>query len=414
MASNPTAPQRSEDKKGQAEEARKALADLSQSKPATSQPVLTATLVQLEKAMQSPVIAYVTSVRWQLVAQMSQDAVREFFDHLLNIKLKDGKKLPKITVFVVSNGGDSVVPWQLTACLREVADAITLLVPYRAYSAATLLALGADEIIMGPFGQLGPIDPAVQNDFNPDAGGGQKLMISVEDVKSYVRFIKSTVGITHEDELIKAVTALTDKVHPLALGNVERFISQSRMIATKLLQMHMPEDRSHLIKDVVEMLASKFYFHGHSIGREEARELGLNVINATRPLESLMWNLFLEYERLGNMHSPYDPGAEITRARIAAEAARLPEYTALVADAKANGANSFVAHQMAETMLNQNHQPVTVQEEIPYVFIDSRELSSRYIVNKQYELLPEQTPGQPLIRQEVTFQGWRRHTVPTV
>lgn len=48
-----------------------------------------------------------------------------------------------------------------------------------------------------------------------------------------------TVGVRHEDELIKAVEILAQKVHPLALGNVERFISQSRMIARKILLTHM-------------------------------------------------------------------------------------------------------------------------------------------------------------------------------
>src|SRR5271157_5146327 len=35
--------------------------------------------------------------------------------------------------------------------------------------------------------------------------GPQKIGISVEDVKAYVSFIKETVGIRHEDELIRAI-----------------------------------------------------------------------------------------------------------------------------------------------------------------------------------------------------------------
>ena len=45
----------------------------------------------------------------------------------------------------------------------------------------------------------------------------------MEDVKAYISFIKATVGITHEDELVKTIEALVSKVHPLAIGNVERF-----------------------------------------------------------------------------------------------------------------------------------------------------------------------------------------------
>src|SRR5207253_9880947 len=138
-------------------------------------------------------------------------------DHLL---LFDGKPLPKLDVFLVSNGGSGTVPWRLISLFREFAKSIGVLIPYRAYSAASLLALGADEIVMHPFAELGPIDPTVSNEFNPkEDGTGRSLGISVEDVKAYVNFIKNTVGITHEDELIKAIEVLAKKVHPLALGN---------------------------------------------------------------------------------------------------------------------------------------------------------------------------------------------------
>src|SRR4030095_8544102 len=111
---------------------------------------------------------------------------------------------------------------------------------------------------MHPFAELGPIDPTVTNEFNPlaDDGTGRRLGISVEDVKAYVSFIKTTVGITHEDELIQAIEILGEKVHPLALGNVERFIAQSRMIARKILRTHATEVDSHTIDEIVENMAS--------------------------------------------------------------------------------------------------------------------------------------------------------------
>src|SRR5207249_2408356 len=105
-----------------------------------------------------------------------------------------------------------------------------------------------------------------------------RIGISVEDVKAYVNFIKSTVGIHHEDELVQAIRALTDKVHPLALGNVERFLSQSRLVARRLLGTHMGTADPHVIDEIVENMASKLYFHGHPINRKEAKdELKLKV-----------------------------------------------------------------------------------------------------------------------------------------
>jgi hypothetical protein len=176
--------------------------------------------------------------------------------------------------------------------------------------------------VMGPFGQLGPIDPTVQNDFNPvDERTNQKIGVSVEDVKSYIQFIKTTVGITHEDELIRALEALIQRVHPLALGNVERFLTQSRMIARKLLRTHMSEDHEkHIVDEIIENMASKLYFHGHPISRAEARaDLHIQAVaDARRDIDDALWELYLEYENLLEMALPFNPGGELNKLRILA------------------------------------------------------------------------------------------------
>jgi hypothetical protein len=254
-----------------------------------------------------------------VAAAMADDQVRAFFDHML---LLPRRPVEKLDLFLVSNGGSGTVPWRLTALLREYAGKVGVLLPYRAYSAATMIALGADEIVMHPFAEMGPIDPTVQNQFNPRDASNQTLGIGVEDVSSYIRFVKETVGITHEDELVEALKALTDKVHPLALGNVERFLAQSRMIARKILKTHMLEDSDdHVIKEIVENMASRLYFHGHPINRIEAqRDLKLKVTQEVSPeLENALWDLYRLYEEEFQNLVPHNPVGDITRAAIEAE-----------------------------------------------------------------------------------------------
>lgn len=251
---------------------------------------------EIQKIRKSTVICYLTSIRPNVQAHIAEDQVRVMFDHLLRLPTRP---VDKLDLFLVSNGGSGVVPWRLVSVFREFAKSFNVLIPYRAYSAASLIALGADEIVMHPFGELGPIDPTVSNEFNPKNPQGQPVGISVEDVKAYVNFIKRTVGITHEDELIKAVEILAQQVHPLALGNVERFVSQSRMIATKILKTHKASKKAdHVINEMVENMTSKLYFHGHPINRKEAgKDLGLAVSTKTPAnLESAMWKLYLDYE----------------------------------------------------------------------------------------------------------------------
>jgi hypothetical protein len=237
---------------------------------------------------------------------MSDDAVREFIDHLMKLPQRPVQKLD---LFIVSNGGDGVVPWRLIPILREYTSFVSVLIPFRAYSAATIMALGANEIVMHKFGAMGPIDPTVTNEFNPiENGTNRRLGISVEDVKAYVSFIKETVGIRHEEELASVVKILAEKIHPLALGNVERFILQSRMIARKLLELHTDSKEHHLLETVIEALASKLYFHGHPINRVEARQLGLKVLeNVSDELETAMWDLYVDFEDQLEFRVPYDP-----------------------------------------------------------------------------------------------------------
>lgn len=242
---------------------------------------------------------------------MAIDMIRKIYEHLRLIE-NDKRGNIDIDLFLVSNGGDGTVPWKLVTLIREYARKFSVLIPYRAFSAATLTSLGADEIVMHPMGMLGPTDPTVANPFNPQdpINPQKKIGISVEDVTAYISLIKEDAGISHQDELIQAFNKLAEQVHPLALGNVKRSLAQSRMMAHKLLALHMNKSKEgHEINEIVDNLTSKLYFHGHPINRVEAKEeIGLKkVINATSNLEELMWELYSEYENEIKADEPYNP-----------------------------------------------------------------------------------------------------------
>ncbi|MGA9314399.1 MAG: hypothetical protein WBV77_07210, partial [Solirubrobacteraceae bacterium] len=159
--------------------------------------------------------------------QIADDVLPIFHEHL-EAAVEKAKK--GVDLFIHSNGGSGTVPWRIVSLIREYTKSFAVLVPHRAFSAATLIALGADEIVMHRMGCLGPIDPSVANQFNPANPQNPSLPIpiSVEDVTAYFRLVTEEVGITHEDELVQALVALTEKIHPLALGNVQRSHNQSR------------------------------------------------------------------------------------------------------------------------------------------------------------------------------------------
>lgn len=331
---------------------------------------------KIEQLRGSQVVAFLTSLRPNVPGVIADDSVRVFFDHLL---LLPARPVDVLDIFLCSNGGSGTVPWRLVSLFREFSKSFNVLIPYRAYSAASLLALGADEIVMHPFAELGPIDPTVSNEFNPaEEGTRRRLGISVEDVKAYVNFVKSTVGITHEDELVKTIEILAQKVHPLALGNVERFLSQSRMIARKILRTHMTEADAHTIDEIVENMASKLYFHGHPINRQEARQdLHLKVrVDLPAELETAMWELYKDYEVEFENLSVFNPAGNLA--------------------GPVGGP-----------------QPTHVEFTLIHAMIESPRLSSKHTTKRRFTPLAVPTqPGQQLIREDILSQGWSHSPVP--
>ena len=62
---------------------------------------------------------------------------------------------------------------------------------------------------------------------------------------------------------------------------------------------------------IIETLAEKVYAHGHAIGRQEAADLGLPVVEAPDDLDEAMWELLGEYEQLMALDDPVDPAEKI-------------------------------------------------------------------------------------------------------
>lgn len=381
-----------------------------------------ALIKRIEELRQSSVICFLTSVRPNLQAHMAEDMVRVFFDQMLLLPQRPVKKLD---IFLCSNGGSGTVPWRLISLFREYAESVCVLIPFRAYSAASLLALGADEIVMHPFAEMGPIDPTVANEFNPvDTQTRQRIGISVEDVKAYISFIKTTVGIHHEDELVKVIEILAQKVHPLALGNVERFISQSRLIARKILETHMKKESDHDIEEIIEMMASKLYFHGHPINRKEAREeLKLKVVENVPPeLETGMWKLYENFEAEMNNRNAFDPMMEIysQAQRITAGAAPVvPVAPGVVATPPAAGAPAPAAASPAAApgpigplALPAIPPGIFAEMELVVAVIESPRLSSRFVSKRRFVVAGVGQANEPMIRDETLAQGWEHSRAP--
>lgn len=263
----------------------------------------------MEEERNSSLICYITGDRENLSTRVAPDIIRVFYRHLENIGSAE-----KIDLFLYTRGGDVLTPWRLVNLIREYTPCLSVIIPFRAYSAGTLICLGADEIVMAKMGELGPIDPSVANAFNPDDPNNPqaKVPVSVEDVVSYLGLAQERAGQKDPQLLAQVFSRLTEKVHPLALGNVHRNYSLIRFLARRLLALHFDsqEEREKRIPEIIDYLTERLYAHNYMIPRKEAREqIKLNVVYPAPRLESIIWQLYCEYEKELKLLEPFDAGA---------------------------------------------------------------------------------------------------------
>jgi hypothetical protein len=278
----------------------------------------------IEDARGSRVITYLTGDRGVASTPISEDVLRIVYDHLRGL----GDTCEKIDLFIYSRGGDAMLPWPLVTTIRQFCTTFSVLVPFRAHSAATLISLGADEIAMTRIAQLTPIEPTIRMPFSPPdpTNPGQKLGINVEDVATYFEFARDRAGISEDSGRTAALGELTRQVHPVALGNLHRSHQLARMQAEKLLGLHMDTSTEQgAINEIVENLVARRWAHEYNIGRDEARSLGRKVpeVLATAE-EDAIWNLFEGYEAAMDLRTPITP----------ANAFQANQATATLADVK--------------------------------------------------------------------------------
>jgi len=153
--------------------------------------------------------------------------------------------------------------------------------------------------------ELGPIDPTLVRAII--SGATAPPEISVEDVSSYISFVRERANINDQSALAQVVSQLASQLTPLTLGSVNRQYSHIRLVARKLLTSRKEKIEEDRITTIIDGLTEKMYSHGHAIGRKEAAELGLTVEKPEDALENLMWALYQEYEAILRLNEPIDP-----------------------------------------------------------------------------------------------------------
>lgn len=261
---------------------------------------------KIENTRNSRVIVYYTGDRQGQQIRIAGDIHPFCFNHLQKIREVD-----KIDLFLYSPGGITMAGYGLVNLMREFCEEFNVIIPFRALSCATLVALGANEIVMTKNAMLSPIDPSVEHPLAPtvDLGQGPKLVpVNVEDAISFIKLAKEEAGLKEDSSLSKVFERLSTEVHPLTLGAVARSREEIGFLAQSLLQCHMDDEER--IKKIVQTLTRERFSHGYLISRREAKEtLDLNIVDAEQNniLNKTILALHNEYDELLSLRIPYHP-----------------------------------------------------------------------------------------------------------
>ena len=196
-----------------------------------------------------------------------------------------------------SNGGDADVAEKLVFMIWERASELRVVITDRAKSAATLMALAANEIIMGSTSELGPIDPQVAMP-TPEGGTVGRPAQSVLDGLEAIA--KKSGGTT----LNPAYYPLLVRLDPALVDFCNKAITRSQQFAEKWLSLHMLPRAKARAKRIAKKLANvkTYTSHGMVIDWRQATKLGLkiNYLRQADPLWQKFWNLHLTYEVLAS------------------------------------------------------------------------------------------------------------------
>lgn len=201
----------------------------------------------------------------------------------------DFTRISTLEILVQSPGGHANIAYQLGTFFREHCKQLNYLVPMQAKSAATILCLNGDRIIMGEWGELGPLD--VQLDDILEYGKRQfsplnefKSMEFLRDYATecldYFSWLLVERGYSVKQALHEALPGVTSimspiygKVDPSKLGSYRRALAEGEEYAVRLLDSAGNENS----KKLAERLVWKYPAHDFVINRNEARRIGLPV-----------------------------------------------------------------------------------------------------------------------------------------
>lgn len=217
----------------------------------------------------------------------------------LKLNIKDKPEDTRIDLIIHSWGGDIYSAFKIIQTIRRFCSELFVVIPVRAVSAGTLIALGGDYIYLGDQSQLGPLDlptehPTIEGTHVSSIDCIQSIAYLEGVMKSNAinryRELKHGIGLGKKDSItiaydiaLKFIEPLTLKLDPIQTSKSSRDLEIAKKYGLELLKKYMfkNEPLSLRISDkIIKKLVYDYPAHGFAICYDEAKEIGLNVKRA--------------------------------------------------------------------------------------------------------------------------------------
>jgi hypothetical protein len=247
---------------------------------------------KLSSILGEPVISYWNSTKGSIC---SNDVVG------LYALLRETGKVDRLTLFIKSDGGSGQAALRMVNLLRRYTDHLTILAPLECQSAATMLALGADRILMGPLAHLSAVDTSLTHDLSPIDRDNDRVSVSNDELLRIIRLWTEQA----KDSTVNPYAALFPYVHPLVIGAVDRSSALSTRICEEILSYHM-EDLERA-REISNTLNSGYPSHSYPITLREAKRIGLKVEQLSDEVNGILFELNEIYSEMGlNASTDFD------------------------------------------------------------------------------------------------------------
>jgi hypothetical protein len=236
------------------------------------------TLIKDIETEHPKLLCYVTGNK----AQVDRIDTLGFVDMLHNVNPGD-----PIDLLLHTPGGDVDAAEKLIGLVRSATGEegqLRVIIPDYAKSAGTLMALGANAIVMSDSSELGPIDPQVSS----RDGNGSDVVYSVLTYLNAYDAARTALRDT-PDDLAARITF--EKFDPTIVRKFQSVRNRARSFAENLLKRR-GKNFSKIASELMDV--NKYQSHGQMIGWETANEMGLTItyMPSTDPVWRKYWALY--------------------------------------------------------------------------------------------------------------------------